>query len=53
MISMGVIISCISAYICIYFFLKMIERLSMLPFVIYRLVLGAFLFIALGFNWIS
>ncbi len=53
MITMGVLVSCISAYICIYFFLKLIEQLSMLPFVIYRLALGGFLFLALGFNWIS
>ena len=52
MIIMGAAVSCISAYICIYFFLKLIEQLSMLPFVIYRLLLGAFLFLALGFNWI-
>lgn len=53
MIIMGAIVSCVSAYICIYFFLKLIEQLSMLPFVIYRLVLGGFLFLALGFNWIT
>lgn len=53
MILMGVIVSCISAYICIYFFLKLIEQLSMMPFVIYRLALGGFLFLALGFNWIN
>jgi undecaprenyl-diphosphatase len=52
MIIMGAMVSCICAYICIYFFLKLIEQLSMLPFVIYRLLLGTFLFIALGFNWI-
>lgn len=49
----GIVVSCISAYICIYFFLKIIEKLSMLPFVLYRLLLGGLLFLALGFNWIS
>lgn len=53
LIFMGALVSCISAYICIYFFLKLIEQLSMLPFVIYRLLLGGLLFLALGFNWIS
>jgi len=38
-------LSAISAYICIFFFLKIIEKSTMLPFVIYRLVLGLFLFI--------
>jgi undecaprenyl-diphosphatase len=53
LMAMGAAVSCFSAYICIYFFLKLIEQLSMLPFVIYRLLLGAFLFLALGFHWIS
>ena len=39
-----VILSGISAYICIHFFLKLIDRIGMLPFVIYRLLLGGFLF---------
>ncbi|WP_456296233.1 undecaprenyl-diphosphate phosphatase [Vibrio sp. AK197] len=36
----GIITSFISAYLCIYFFLKMISRMGMTPFVIYRLLLG-------------
>lgn len=49
-IVMGALVSAISAYICIYFFLKLIEQLSMKPFVIYRLLLGCFLivFVAMG-----
>lgn len=39
-----VILSAISAYICIHYFLKIIDRIGMLPFVIYRLLLGTFLF---------
>ncbi|MEZ5584479.1 MAG: undecaprenyl-diphosphate phosphatase [Candidatus Competibacteraceae bacterium] len=39
-IGLGVILSGISAYLCIHFFLKLLERIGMLPFVIYRLVLG-------------
>ncbi|MEJ1470699.1 MAG: undecaprenyl-diphosphatase, partial [Candidatus Sedimenticola sp. (ex Thyasira tokunagai)] len=35
--------SFVSAYLCIHYFLKLIERISMLPFVIYRLLLGAVL----------
>jgi len=37
-------ISAISAYVCIYWFMDLISRSSMLPFVIYRLILGAVLF---------
>ena len=40
----GAMISAVSAYACIHFFLKLIEKTSMLPFVIYRLVLGVVLF---------
>jgi len=40
----GVAVSAITAYVCIHFFLKLLERIGMLPFVIYRFVLGAILF---------
>ncbi|MFY0640243.1 MAG: undecaprenyl-diphosphate phosphatase [Bermanella sp.] len=50
-IFMGALVSCVSAYICIYFFLKLIEQLSMTPFVIYRLLLGAFLFLGVAMGW--
>lgn len=39
----GAMIAGITAYACIFFFLKLLERVGMLPFVIYRLVLGAVL----------
>ncbi len=40
----GFIVAFISAYIVIHLFLKFITRASMTPFVIYRVVLGIFLF---------
>lgn len=40
----GIITSFISAYLCIHFFLKIISRMGMTPFVIYRLILGIGLF---------
>ncbi len=40
---LGATISGVSAYLCIHFFLKLLERIGMLPFVIYRLILGAML----------
>jgi undecaprenyl-diphosphatase len=43
-LGLGVVFSAISAYLCIFVFLKMLERIGMLPFVIYRLILGAALF---------
>ncbi len=39
----GVMLSGISAYLCIHYFLAFIKRIGMQPFVIYRLVLGAML----------
>ncbi|SDS72439.1 undecaprenyl-diphosphatase [Halopseudomonas sabulinigri] len=36
----GVVLSGISAYLCIHYFLAFIKRIGMQPFVIYRLVLG-------------
>jgi len=37
--------SAVTAWICIYFFLKWIERVGMTPFVIYRIVLAIVLFL--------
>ena len=39
-IFLGVILSGISAYLCIHFFLQFISRIGMAPFAIYRLLLG-------------
>ncbi len=39
----GAGVSALSAWVCIHFFLKLIERIGMWPFVIYRLLLGALL----------
>ena len=44
-IGLAALISAVSAYVCIYFFLAMINRIGMLPFVVYRLILGALLLI--------
>lgn len=41
----GTIVSGLSAYICIHYFLRLINRIGMLPFVLYRLLLGGALFI--------
>lgn len=39
----GILISGISAYLCIHYFLAFIKRIGMQPFVIYRVVLGVML----------
>jgi undecaprenyl-diphosphatase len=42
----GCAASGITAYLCIHVFLKLLERIGMMPFVVYRLVLGAVIFAA-------
>ena len=42
-ILLGVAVSAVSAWICIYYFLAFINRIGMMPFVVYRLILGAIL----------
>jgi len=44
MFLLGASASFLSAYACIHLFLKLIERVGMLPFVLYRLGLGVLLF---------
>ena len=46
-IALGVGFSFISALVCIHLFLTFLERLGLLPFVIYRLLLGVLLFVIL------
>jgi len=42
---LGALLSGVSAYFCIHYFLKVLEKMGMLPFVIYRIVLAMFLFV--------
>ena len=46
-LSLAIILSGISAGLCIHFFLRLIEKVGMIPFVIYRLLLGAILIVLL------
>ncbi len=39
----GSVVSASSAYLCIHYFLKLVQSVGMMPFVIYRLVLGCVL----------
>lgn len=43
MITLGVFASGLTAYACIHVFITMVDRIGMMPFVIYRLLLGALL----------
>ena len=43
-LSLGAAVAAVSAYLTVHFFLKLMERIGLLPFVLYRLVLGALLF---------
>lgn len=49
-IGLGALISSVSAYLCIYYFLSFINRLGMMPFVYYRLALGAVLVAIIVFS---
>lgn len=40
----GILMSALSAYACIHFFLLLLERVGMWPFVVYRMLLGVVLF---------
>ena len=44
-LGVGVVVSFLSAYFCIDAFLRFVEKIGMMPFVIYRVVLGALLFV--------
>lgn len=39
-IGLGALLAFVSAYTCIHFFLKLIDRIGMIPFVVYRVCLG-------------
>ena len=42
-LGLGYILSAVSAYVCIHYFMKLLERIGMLPFVIYRVAQGLIL----------
>jgi undecaprenyl-diphosphatase len=42
---LGIVLSAVAAYACIHYFLKLIQRIGMFPFVVYRLLLGALLLV--------
>ena len=46
--SVGVLVSALCAFACIHVFLRLVERVGMLPFVLYRLALGVVLLVVLA-----
>lgn len=47
-IAIGCLMSALAAYFCIEFFIRLLDRLSMLPFAIYRIVLAIVIVLAFG-----
>ena len=43
----GAVLSALTAFLCIHFFLKWLTRFGMLPLVLYRLALGSVIFAVL------
>jgi undecaprenyl-diphosphatase len=41
---LGILVSAFSAYLCIHYFLRMLDKISMLPFAIYRVILAGVIF---------
>jgi undecaprenyl-diphosphatase len=41
---LGAALAGFTAYLCIHYFLKLLDKIGMLPFVVYRLILGVILF---------
>jgi len=46
-LGLGIALSALSAGICIHYFLRLVERTGMLPFVIYRVLLGILILLLL------
>ena len=44
-VALGTVVAAASAYLCIHWFLRLVERIGMLPFVAYRLLLGGVLLV--------
>lgn len=40
LMALGVVVSAVTAYLTIVFFIRLLERIGMMPFVVYRLILG-------------
>lgn len=50
LMGVGIAVSATSAFLCIHLFMTWLERIGMLPFVIYRMILGVVLLALVGLN---
>jgi len=46
-LGLGIVLSALSAGLCIHYFLRLVDRIGMLPFVIYRVLLGGLILLLL------
>jgi undecaprenyl-diphosphatase len=46
-LALGILLSAASAGLCIHYFLRLVERTGMLPYVIYRVLLGILILLIL------
>lgn len=44
LLALGAVLAAATAYVCIHFFLSLLQRMSFTPFVVYRIALGSVLF---------
>lgn len=52
-IIVGIVVAFLVAYAAIAWLLKFVQSNSLMAFIVYRVVLGAFMFLALGAGWIT
>jgi undecaprenyl-diphosphatase len=48
MMGLGVLVSAVTGYLCIHVLLKVIERIGLLPFALYRLLIAALIVFAMN-----
>ncbi len=53
LMGLGVVVSAVTAYLCIHVFLSWIERIGMLPFAVYRVLLALLLYGLLMAGWVQ
>ncbi|GAB3680531.1 undecaprenyl-diphosphate phosphatase [Salinisphaera aquimarina] len=49
-LGIAAVLACVSALVAIHYFLRMLQSIGMMPFVIYRVLLGLFLFAVFGWS---
>jgi undecaprenyl-diphosphatase len=52
-LSFGLLVASLSAFAAIWGLLRILERFSAWPFVVYRGLMGVFLFVCVYFGWLQ